>query len=339
MADKIGDRFYKNLRLKKARIVFSDGTAIDKDFLDNRAMQYVKIRNSRTSYVKIVVEDVYREGDSKLDLAISEIKVWGYEEDKTLEPQKEKLTIVPKHDRERFRFSKGGISQAFTINLTPGVSKAYLLNIREGQSVSITTSKRVTIGVLDPQDEFLVSASSGSQWTVAIPETGDYTVIFAGQGQVTVTICISPPSESEVPSPLQGYKTYCNARYGFRVNYPCYLRMEPPPDNDDGRKFYDGKGFLVIVSGSNNVLDETLESEMDSQGKDFDRITYSTTGKNWFVLSGYKSSEVVYVKTYIGQGSINHLYIQYPSRHSVEYDNVVTNISRSFKPGNLNDAH
>jgi hypothetical protein len=137
----------------------------------------------------------------------------------------------------------------------------------------------------------------------------------------------------------QSYAKYCNDRYGFCIEYPKTLAIEPPPENGDGRRFHDEKGFLVIASGINNVLDDTLNGEMSSQSRDFDKITYRAKGKNWFILSGYKGSDVLYIKTYVGKGVINHLYIKYPSKRSGVYDEIVSRISRSFKPGDLGDLH
>lgn len=95
----------------------------------------------------------------------------------------------------------------------------------------------------------------------------------------------------------------------------------------------------MTVSGSNNSLDDSVTSEMESQTGDFDRITYRAQKKNWFVLSGYKGSEILYRKTYVGEGSVNHLHIQYPAQKRKEYDAMVTRISSSFEPGDLEAAH
>lgn len=132
---------------------------------------------------------------------------------------------------------------------------------------------------------------------------------------------------------------YCNPRYGFCVSYPSELGMEPPPANDDGRRFFDGIGFVMRASGINNANEETLETEMRSQGEDFDKITYRTQGTNWFVLSGNKGDKILYLKTFVGKGSINHLYIEYPARRHAKYSEVVAKVARSFKPGNVAVAH
>jgi hypothetical protein len=137
----------------------------------------------------------------------------------------------------------------------------------------------------------------------------------------------------------QSYKKYCNKRFGFCVEYPEDFGMEPAPTNNDGRAFYDGEGFRMTASGINNVMDETLKSEMLSQEQNFDSISYRTSGNNWYVLSGLKGNEIIYLKTFVGKGSINHLYISYPSRTKADYESIVNRISRSFVPGDLGNLH
>ena len=141
------------------------------------------------------------------------------------------------------------------------------------------------------------------------------------------------------PALAQSYKKYCNGRFGFCVEYPANFGMEPAPTNNDGRAFYDGEGFRLSVSGINNIMDETLKSEMISQEQNFDNISYRTSGSNWYVISGLKGNKIVYLKTFVGKRSINHLYISYPSQMKAEYESIVTRISRSFSPGGLGDAH
>lgn len=153
---------------------------------------------------------------------------------------------------------------------------------------------------------------------------------------LTASVVTFPFVDGSTLVKAQEYSKYCNDRYGFCIDYPKDIGIEPAPDNNDGRRFYDRNGFFMTASGINNVTNETSQSEMQSQKKDFNVITYQTTGKNWFILSGYKDNNILYIKTYVGNGSINHLYIQYPIYLKAEYDEVVIRISRSFKPGSIN---
>jgi hypothetical protein len=135
---------------------------------------------------------------------------------------------------------------------------------------------------------------------------------------------------------------YCNARFGFCISYPASLLMDKAPENDDGRKFDNGNGLEMTASGINNATHDTLASERRSARDDFERVTYQAKGTNWFVLSGLKkgaTDTIIYLKTYIGRGSVNHLEITYPVAQEKVYRTVVGNIARSFKPGQLSAAH
>ena len=141
------------------------------------------------------------------------------------------------------------------------------------------------------------------------------------------------------PAGAQSYRKYCNARFGFCIEYPVHFGMEPAPANDDGRAFDDGEGLRMTVSGINNVMDGTLKSERHSQEQHFDSISYRAAGSNWYVLSGYKGNKIIYLKTFVGRGSSNHLHISYPARLKAEYEGVVTRMARSFLPGGLGEGH
>jgi serine/threonine-protein kinase len=136
-----------------------------------------------------------------------------------------------------------------------------------------------------------------------------------------------------------GYFQYCNERYGFCVDVAQQLAMGHPPPNNDGREFSDRNGFMMTASGINNSLDETLDAEIQSQEQHFDTLTYKVKKQNWYVLSGYVGSYIVYQKAYVGPGSINHLYIRYPAALKDDYSAIVTRTSRSFKPGDTKVSH
>jgi len=144
---------------------------------------------------------------------------------------------------------------------------------------------------------------------------------------------------------------YCNDRFGFCVFYPASVgwrdqqgvwhegRNAAAPENNDGSKFDNGNGLEVTVSGINNASHDTLKSEMTSARKDFDRITYRAKGKNWFILKGQKADVIIFLKTYIGRGSVNHLRIEVPEPQKTNYSQVVSDIAGSFSPGRLSVPH
>lgn len=132
------------------------------------------------------------------------------------------------------------------------------------------------------------------------------------------------------------YTKYCNSRYGFCVERPVTFGMDPAPDNNDGRRFYDREGFSMSVYGSYNALEHSLNVEMKEEEKTFDVITYKTVKNNWYVLSGYKDDDIVYIKTYMSpdKSIFYHLHINYPAKFKTEYNEIVSKVSKSFKPSN-----
>lgn len=78
---------------------------------------------------------------------------------------------------------------------------------------------------------------------------------------------------------------------------------------------------------------------MSSAEKGFDRITFRAKGKNWFILKGQKADVIIFLRTYIGRGSVNHLEIKVPGPLKTNYSQVVSDIAGSFSPGKLGLAH
>lgn len=129
--------------------------------------------------------------------------------------------------------------------------------------------------------------------------------------------------------------SYVNGRFGWSVTVPADFGMDPAPDNDDGRRFFDREGCSVLAWGEHNVLEGTVDSEMEAGLQNFDSVTYRKKGDGWFVLSGHKDGNIVYVNRYVGAGALNTLRIEYPAGLREEYDALVTEVVRSFKPEGL----
>ena len=142
-----------------------------------------------------------------------------------------------------------------------------------------------------------------------------------------------------VNSEAQNNPKYINARFGFQVSYPSFLISAPVPANGDGTRVYDKKGFVLIGSGINNVSGETFQTELQTQKEGIGKINYGVRGNNWFAISGIKENKIIYFKSYIGAGAINHLYIEYPKDLRERYDKIVEDIAKSFIPGDLTKNH
>ena len=114
---------------------------------------------------------------------------------------------------------------------------------------------------------------------------------------------------------------------------------ETAPENGDGQRFDNGNSLVMTASGINNVSHDTLKSEMRSARDQFDRITYRAQGKNWFVPSGIKGDKVIYLKTFVGPGSVNHMVIESSVPLKDLYRKVTADMARSFTPGQLSVSH
>jgi len=142
-----------------------------------------------------------------------------------------------------------------------------------------------------------------------------------------------------VKTEAQNNLVYENIRYGFQMSYPAFLISAPSPANGDGIRMYDKKGFVVVASGINNISEISFQSELQTQRESIGKISYGVRGSNWFAISGIKENKIIYIKSYIGAGAINHLYIEYPKDQRGRYDKIVEAISKSFTPGDLTKNH
>ena len=158
--------------------------------------------------------------------------------------------------------------------------------------------------------------------------------LFPKSGAILVLVIILA-----VKSEAQNSLNYVNERYGFHLNYPVFLVSAPKPANGDGIRMYDKKGFVLVASGINNSSGETFQSELNTQWENIGKISYGVRGENWFAISGSKGDKIIYIKSYIGTGAINHLYIEYPIDQKGRYDKIIESIAKSFMPGDLSKGH
>jgi hypothetical protein len=134
------------------------------------------------------------------------------------------------------------------------------------------------------------------------------------------------------------WTTYVNDRFGTSLSYPAdVFVMQPPPENDDGRTLVAADGGKILVFGGYNVMDETLASKRASlTGIDYAFIGYNATGKNWFVVSGYRATggvkSVFYEKYIVSAPSetIHSLIVTYPAALKARYDPIVERVAASF---------
>ncbi len=131
--------------------------------------------------------------------------------------------------------------------------------------------------------------------------------------------------------------TYVNPRFGTHCTFPddIFSEPQPEPENGDGQEWHSADGARLICSGMFNVMEETPESyvadEKSSQTGDY-TITYSKTGRDWAVLSGYRDGSVFYQRRLFGRDEvIRSVWIEYPPALKPKYDPLAGSIARSLR--------
>jgi hypothetical protein len=136
------------------------------------------------------------------------------------------------------------------------------------------------------------------------------------------------------------YKEYYNERFEFSIEYPNTFVTTMLPANGDGiiLESLDGSTKLT-VSGSNNVLESTVESFVDDFINNHEDITFKEQKDNWFVASWIEGDKILYMKKVIGIGSSNTFIFEYPIEEKEYYDQVVNKLIESFDTPGILEAY
>ena len=132
------------------------------------------------------------------------------------------------------------------------------------------------------------------------------------------------------------FSTYSNDRFFFSIEYPSdLLKLQPPPENNDGATFLSSDGVEMRVWGQYNAESKTLQERYERDLKGFtEKPTYMALKRDWYVLSGVKDGKIFYQKTLIRRkdGDVFFTFtLEYPTIQKGKFDPVVKRISDSFK--------
>lgn len=132
-----------------------------------------------------------------------------------------------------------------------------------------------------------------------------------------------------------GWQTYINDRFGMRFDYPAdVFSPGPPPENGDGRAFSSPDAVLLIYA-SHNVLGDTpasMKQQMVSL-PEYQDVTYSPSGDNWLVLSGYRGDTIFYEKYFFRDGVVSGFSMEFPSARKPFYAPIIERMEDSFRAG------
>ncbi|MEQ1612661.1 MAG: hypothetical protein ABL904_07890 [Hyphomicrobiaceae bacterium] len=137
----------------------------------------------------------------------------------------------------------------------------------------------------------------------------------------------------------QGWATYKNERFGFRLSYPDGLfTPKATPNSDSGAVWTTADGARLLATATQNDSAETIESYKEFVMRESygdAKFDYTPVKGTWFVLSGQKGDTIFYERiTFVCQG--RYIYgwqANYPASQRRKYDAIVEAIHRSYKPG------
>lgn len=140
------------------------------------------------------------------------------------------------------------------------------------------------------------------------------------------------------------YKTYHNARFDYRVLYPTFLIMEPPPENNDGRQFHSSDGkILFAVWGSYNALEQSLKDKYDERLQmlkdDGEQVDYKVLKDTFYVISYGSGRQISYERCAVSRerraegakpAAFSSFQFVYDSVHKNRMDKVIAKVSPSL---------
>lgn len=140
------------------------------------------------------------------------------------------------------------------------------------------------------------------------------------------------------------FDTYANSRFNYQVEYPSFLVPQGEAANGDGQNFTGNDANLKVYGTFSPELDlqqnannYNIEDEFNNQRKELVQhgynLPYTLLKGNYFVISGERRKQIVYLKKiYVANCGVHlYLWINYPKADKKIWDPLVTTISDSFK--------
>lgn len=204
------------------------------------------------------------------------------------------------------------------------------------------TDSRVTI--IDETEEEVKDAEEGEVGDTEENSVADSTEESAGQkGEPAYSNdaqdMLGTGTISE--SSIDDFVVFINARYGYSFAYPeDFVPLDVSANGDGLTLASDSTGTIRIEAwGTNNVFDETASERLKKMEDSIGIDGYTASGNTWYVYSYNTNGQVIYMKEYVGEGSIVNLIISYPESSSEFGDRLVEIMEPSFDPGDISETH
>lgn len=151
-------------------------------------------------------------------------------------------------------------------------------------------------------------------------------------GALALTLCGPVMSFADVD---QNWQIYENSIAGWQIEFPAGL-LEPMPESDSriSRGFSSADGAVTLIVGRSLNLYDDLDSFRNDQLTQARNagVTYKPKGDGWFVLSGYRGTNIYYEKYVFSDDLmlVQEFVIEYDQAQKSVYNVVAARMSKSF---------
>ena len=126
-------------------------------------------------------------------------------------------------------------------------------------------------------------------------------------------------------------------RFGYSICYPPdLLAAQGESDAGDGQKFIAKDGAALLVYGSHNVLNASIQKEMrDEWASRAGKVTYKVVKPTWAVESGQTGTTIFYGKLFYADETFKVMELTYPASAAALYKPIISKLTScfvSFKP-------
>ena len=150
------------------------------------------------------------------------------------------------------------------------------------------------------------------------------------------------PVSKDLVDPPPANQTYCNARFGYCIDYPDdQLTPLEEAQNGDGRKFENRKGEVVLtVFGRLNQDENGDPIKLHKQFLDDKSrllktpgtvITTAKEGKDHYILGGTSNKKIFYHKMIIKEDAFCFALLEYAKADSAIFNAYRNVIAKTFK--------
>lgn len=132
-------------------------------------------------------------------------------------------------------------------------------------------------------------------------------------------------------------KEYVNARYGFKITFPDIFTVSREAQNGDGITLLNPEKKLYLLAwGSNNVLNDTLDSYYEKEKKFFTKVEKDMIGKDFYILEGtIPTFEDLYTSEAgkVTEDKIIVYRFSYPKKDKEKFASMVSNLNWHISSG------